>query len=657
MAQDTCSDARTISSNEVGAHIAEECCINMLPEKSEAVGGSVTVAPLTILTTAEGDGGSAVGGIWNYNIDPENLITLCASGLTQNVAGLVLGTGTHNLKVDTNSAVAMTLTVNGPIATTWDGTALTGADQDIVLPIADSQSIEIIGNVTIKSVTFDKTTTVVAQNASDGPDWYPREPNDYGSVGGELNTQARRPLSPSRQLQRGDVVGFDAEADFTEDLTQTNLQRIAQGFFFADSYDKPRTDPFNTPTMTVGAVDGTAKTVIVNSLSGDGLEITAGYIVKLSGMGDPANDIVSHVSALDGTATPQTLTLDEDLVDEATPPDVAAVRAVGYQFALGDASFLSTESLARMVVVGVDLTTLNLQVGEWVYIGGDTPETTFDQDQGFARIATIASGEITFDYIDWTPSTVLDSAAAKTVQIFFGRVIKNEKELSKIKRRTYTMERTLGSDDDGPQAQYVGGLVANEMTLSLPSEDFVGLEMRFVGLDEYFRNGKDGLYPGTRHSLPSESAFNTSNSLLFFDLYKHDAMVTATALFGYAEEAELTITNNAEIKKALGTLGGIDITVGNFEVTGSIDAYLSTVEALQAVRANVKSGMTLALGKENSGMVLDMPLVTLGREDLETEQDEAVMVPLTVSGAENDNGYTALFTFFPHLPDAAMSQN
>jgi hypothetical protein len=130
---------------------------------------------------------------------------------------------------------------------------------------------------------------------------------------------------------------------------------------------------------------------------------------------------------------------------------------------------------------------------------------------------------------------------------------------------------------------------------------------------------------------------------------------TPKSLYAKVMEASITIANNASGNKAIGTLGSFDITVGDFEVSGELEAYFSTVAAVSAVKNNADCGFNLIATKDNAGFVYDIPLLSLGGGRVSVEKDEPIKLPLEQSGAENEMGYTLSATYFNYLPAAAMA--
>jgi hypothetical protein len=303
--------------------------------------------------------------------------------------------------------------------------------------------------------------------------------------------------------------------------------------------------------------------------------------------------------------------------------------------------------------------------GEFIFIGGDSAGTLFPDagNNGFCRIRSIADDGSYIEF-DKTMGTMVTDAVTTgiTLQIFFGSVLKNETGTS-IVRRSYQLERTLGAPDDSQpaqiQAQYLTGAVPNELTITAATASRLEADLTFVALDDEQLDGPTSLKSGSRPTLASEDAINTSSDISKIKL----AIVTPgsanpTALFGYATDLTIGINNNVTPNKALGVLGGFEATAGNFEVSGDIEAYFSDVAAVTAVRSNSDITLEVHYVKDNMGLTMDLPLIALGDARVNVEKDEPIKIPLTMDAASASKidanlDHTLLFVFWDYLPDAA----
>lgn len=481
------------------------------------------------------------------------------------------------------------------------------------------------------------------------PIWYPLDVNSFTDFGGSISKVSRNPFRTDRQMRKGQTTDLEAAGTINHDLVQTGLQDILQGFFFADARTKTE---FGGAGEITGVTTGPNTYTAASGL--DAFEV--GDLVFVTGCTNAANNGLKEVT----TATGTVLTVAETLVAE-TPPAGAKIVQVGFEFTTGDLVVDVSGSLPQLTSTVKDFTEFGLVPGEFIYIGGDAAVTQFDTSgMGFARCRSIAANAIVIDKCQ--ADMAADTAAAKTIRVFFGRVLKNEVGTD-IVRRTYNIERQLGAPDDASpsqiQSEYLIGAVPNELTVNIPTADKAMLDLAFVAMDVEQRDGVTGVKSGTRISAVEESAFNTSSNVPLINLaIVSDTDENPTPLFAFAEEMTITVNNNVSPDKAIGVLGGFDATHGNFEVTGSLTAYFMDVDSISAVRDNSDVTMDMHLAKENAGITVDIPLLALGDGRLDVAQNEAIRIPLTQeaaigTGAITGFDHTLLMSFYDYLPDAA----
>ena len=473
------------------------------------------------------------------------------------------------------------------------------------------------------------------------PVWYPLEPNSYGDMGTTVTTVARNPINPSRQRQKGVVTDLEASASFQMDLTSDNHLRMLQGFSFALARERPTTKPLNSAAVAITGVTVVDGYLMNDSFAG---QVEVGDLLFAQGFTSAANNGLKVVT---GTDTGEVLAA--GLAAEAAPPTDAQLRVVGFQFPAGDLAVTTpVGDLPRLTAATIDLTTLGITPGEWIYVGGDATITHFTNNQGFARVDEITAGYMVLGKTSWTPAA--EAGGVKTLQLFFGTVIKNEEDPNLIVETSFQFERTLGNDGDGVMSQYIEGCIANELTLNVAQADKITSDMSFIACDGKTRSGAEGLKAGTRPSLVKSDAYNTSSDVrrLAFSIAGESA-----PLFVYATDLTITINNNASGAKAIGTIGNFAINVGMFDVGGSVTAYFQDVRAINAVRDNEDITMDLILAKNNVGMAWDIPLLALGNGMLSVEQDQAITVPLDTMAAQSTFGHTLLYVHFPYLPNVA----
>lgn len=487
------------------------------------------------------------------------------------------------------------------------------------------------------------------------PEWIPLEPNSYSDFGGSISTIARNPINSSRQRKKGVVTDLDASGGFETDLTQANLQDLLQGFLFATLRRK------GEQVVTAISVDGANPDEYQVA---DTTGFLVGDLIQGQNFSTAANNTVNEVTVI--VASTSVEVADGTLVDEAAPPSTAQIVVVGHVGATADINVDASLTLPAITSTALDFTTLGLIPGEWIFIGGDGATSDFvtTANNGFKRVRTIAANRVEFDKSGST--MVTETGTGLKIEMYFGRVLKNELG-SLVTRRTYQLERQLGAPDAAQptqiQAEYITGAVPSELTINIPSADKVTINLSFVGADSETIDGATSLKSGNRPALTEADAFNTSSDFSRIRLATHvDGTEAPTPLFAFASELSVTLSNNVSPNKAVGTLGSFEVTAGTFQVGGSITAYFADVAAIAAVRANSDITLDMALVKGatgvHQGLVLDLPLISLGDGRPNVTQDQPITLPLnmdaaTASAIDANLDYTMMMVFFDYLPNVA----
>lgn len=480
--------------------------------------------------------------------------------------------------------------------------------------------------------------------------WYPLDPNEFGDFGGDITTIARNPINASRQIRKGVVSDLDASGSITQDVTLTNLMRLMQGFFFADIREKVSTDAISGQSALKATVLNFGASTI-NVAAGHGAKFTVGMLIKCSGMVNAVNNGLMRITAIATDA----LTVSASTVTE-TWPATGKLQVVGFQLADNTCSLSVVSNVVQLNISSGSFLNRGLSAGEWIFIGGDSVNLKFSNNApGYARIHSISATTLVLKEVTWATPVTEAAAAGKTIQIFIGSFLRNEKDPALVKCRSFNLERSLGQDTNGIQSEYIIGAIANEYMLEIKTADKLTAELSFVAMTQELRSGATGLKAGTRITATNtEDAFNTSSDVYQLRIFVLSDVATPTSLFGYAQEGKITVNNNAKGAKAIGVLGSFDVNVGAFEVKSELTVYFKTVDAITALKNNANVGFNMITASDNSGIVYDIPLMSIGGGRAEVKKDEPITLSLKNDAAESEYGFTMSQTYFHYLPTVAI---
>lgn len=485
--------------------------------------------------------------------------------------------------------------------------------------------------------------------------------NSYDSFGPTVTTVARQTINDTRQNELGAVSDLDAAASFETDYIQSaNVIDLFQGFFFADFTEEGTTTPRNAAQIVITAVDDVPADDQYEAAAGlDGIGLIAEHLILAENFDDATNNGVKRVKVVAATA----IDVYDTLLADGAPAATAGLSLVGYQFESATLDVTQPgggvfPSLTR-ASGAVDFTTIGLSAGQWIWIGGDAADTSFDTavNNGLARVVSVTATTITLDRT--TGTMVAEVGADENIQIFFSDQLNNAVSAANIVRRTYQLERTLGADDTAAptelQSEYLVGSVPNELTLNIPITNKVSLNWSFVAKDHETNTGDTGEKAGTRPTLGSFPAYGTSDDVTRIRI---NAVSTTDSnpgkLAAFVSELTINVNNNVVPNKAVTTLGAFEMSTGQFVVTGSLNAYFAKNDALDSIRASTSVGIDAFMVKNNAGLLLDVPLVTVGGGPASVELNAPITLPLTFEAVRDGNlSYTMSVTAFKYLPDAA----
>jgi len=456
--------------------------------------------------------------------------------------------------------------------------------------------------------------------------WTPVEVNTFADFGATVTTVARAPISASRQEKKGVVVDVEAAGGFNMDLTQKNMFDFLQGFLFAN--------------WTLKANSVTTGVTATGFSVADESAFAAGQLIFSGSHTVSGNNGLFEVTG--------TIAGEVQVAGAVVDASAGTIKVVGEVAGTADLDVdATTDPLRpRLTSTVLDFTTLGVEVGEWVFIGGDLAANRFvnAENNGFARVYSIAANELVFDK---TSATMVDeTGTGLDVQLFIGDFIHNEDDPADIVTHCYQFERILDSANN--QYEYLVGCVPNVLTVTMNTAEKVTLDLGFVATDTDL--DQVAAKAGTRPDLVESDAFNTSSD--FSRLTIEGQSVSGEGIF--FEDYSLEVNNNVTPVKALKVLGNHDLVEGNFVVSGNFTAYFTTVDLVKAVRNNEDIQLDFAFVKNNAGLLFDIPLASLGEGRITVEKDEPIKVPLAQNAARDPYlTYTLGVMNYDYLPALA----
>lgn len=405
--------------------------------------------------------------------------------------------------------------------------------------------------------------------------------------------------------------GINFELSYPVD--NSPLSEFLRSLMFSTWLNTPQRDNDGTADSVITAVTDTTDVVTVTT----GDAFVAGQIALFSGFTADENNGVFKCTT--GSATAPAF-LGAGFVADAAPAAAARIKVVGFDGASGDITALA-DGLGS---TALDFTTLGLRPGQWVKIGGTADASTFaflvtagaaSRAAAWARISgAITATKIPLDNLPtgWTT----DSGTGKTIRVFFGDQIKNG-----VTRSSLTIERGfLGQAVPTYIAQ--AGMVAGQSEMNYTTEQLVTGSFTFNGL-----SGAEGTT-----ALDASPDAATTNPIMSANVNVGRIAESGAALSSpnWVRSATITQNNNLRMITAVGSVGAVDIGVGECAVSGTVETYFGSRSLLTKLLAGTVGNINLRTAKNGQAIIDAIPRATFtGGSPSAGAKNQDVMLPLT----------------------------
>jgi hypothetical protein len=354
----------------------------------------------------------------------------------------------------------------------------------------------------------------------------------------------------------------------------------------------------NKPSITVvttateiSAVSATTLTVATPL----GTPFVSGMLCLTDGFPTAANNGILSVVA-SSSATTVVFPSSTFTIETLPIPVGAYVRDVGFEGASGDIVAVTSGGNALTSTV-LDFTTLGLNLGEYIRIGGDAAGTFFATAgcNGFARISAIAAHRLSFSIVP--ASWAADAGTSKTIQVFTGDYLVNG-----ITQRSFTIERQQ-QDLASPSYEYFLGDQVDALSLTLKAATIIDGTLNFMGLSAT---------AGTvRASGATDIAANTNLVL------NSAANVGRLAIGGvqvsgpsFIQELAFDLKNNIARETSVGSLYATGLRDGELALGGNLVVYFGDLTMLNYVLNDSVVGLNFRTGRSDGyrqSLLFDIP--------------------------------------------------
>lgn len=337
------------------------------------------------------------------------------------------------------------------------------------------------------------------------------------------------------------------------------------------------------PSITVVTEDTEISdlTATTFTVASGGSSFLANNLILTTGFANSANnDIITVVSSSTSTTI---VCPSSSFTAEGTVPVGASVRVVGHEGASGDIE-AATSGGNALTSTTLDFTTLGINVGEWIKIGGDSAGSKFttSANNSWALVSAVAANKLSLAVVPsgWTA----DTGTGKTIQLFYGDYVRNG-----TTQRSFTIERQQ-QDLASPAYEYFTGSQIDTLSMTFKSASIITGSFGWLGLAG--SAGTTRASGATDTDAPQYAVLNASSNVGRLAIGG-----TLVAAPSYLTEIGINVKNNLSRQTGISVLGATGISDYELEVSGNFNAYFGDLTYLSAVLDDSETSIMLRTGR------------------------------------------------------------
>ena len=334
---------------------------------------------------------------------------------------------------------------------------------------------------------------------------------------------------------------------------------------------------------------------------------------------------------------------------EASPPTNATLDVAGFRGTSGDITCTATQLLSTVA----DFTTMGLQVGQFVWVGGTIGGANAFATaacRGYVQVSVIAAHALTFVHPMNTFTT--DAGTGKLIDIYFYNWCRNVPSSSAdYVKRSYSAElayQNIGASVV-PEYVYAHGLMVSQVDIAGPSMNLAKATVTFEGqtMDDITASRNTG--PSTAIAQVATARMNVVTQMTRISMNNIDDTGISTDVSDWT----LSIKNNIERIPVQGFFGSKYLVIGNMDVSLKATYEFTEDDMIHAVRDNRQVRAAIGMNNGDGGVLFDLPALTLSSDGITIALNKAVKLNSTATAFKDPTfGYLLGVSMFSYLPVA-----